>query len=89
MQIREHNNNTDDNIIKIIADHLGLSPLSLNRTIKIKVFGADDLDIYELLITLEDCFNIDFENNYNMINEKSTINDVISLVENAITQQLA
>jgi acyl carrier protein len=87
MQVNEQNNNIEDDIIKIIADHLGLFPLSLNKIIQIKYFGADDLDIYELLITLEECFNVDFED-YNKINKESNINDVISLVENAITQRL-
>jgi len=86
MEISEQNN-IDDDIIKIIADHLGLSPLSLDREMNIKTLGADDLDIYELLITLEECFNIDFKD-YSMINKESKINDVIRIVENATTQQL-
>ena len=87
MQISEQNNNTNDDIIKIIADHLGLSPLSLDREMDIDTLEADHLDIYELLITLEECFDIEFED-YNKINKESKINDIINLIENVTTQQL-
>ncbi len=53
---------TKDRINKVIKDQLGLHPVTLNESTRIKEdLGADSLDSVEIVLALEDEFQIHVE----------------------------
>lgn len=45
---------------KLLADHLGVEELKLNNDLRfIEDLGADSLDVVEIIIALEDEFNVE------------------------------
>ncbi|MDD3586625.1 MAG: acyl carrier protein [Thermoguttaceae bacterium] len=71
---------TEDKVIDIIAEQLGVDKANINRNTDIaNDLGADSLDIAELLIEFEEQFDIDIdeENAQNI----STVGQVIDQIQ--------
>jgi len=72
--------NIEEVIVKIIADHLGLSPLSLRVGMNIKEdLGADTLDLYELILTIEEIFKVEIS--HSELLRITFIKDIVIIVE--------
>lgn len=53
----------EENVIKIVGDHLGIPPFRLSlQTNLMDDLGADTLDVRELIITIEERFKIKIQN---------------------------
>lgn len=70
-----------DTVIRMIADHLGLPPSSLDlNALIMDDLGGDKLDHIELIITIEERFGINIPES-----ERATllrISDVVDYIEN-------
>ncbi|HHT87346.1 MAG TPA: acyl carrier protein [Clostridiales bacterium] len=69
-----------DKVIKILADYKGMSADKITAESTFSDLGLDSLDIVELIMTLEDEFNISLE-----INEELTnVGAVAKLIEEKV-----
>jgi acyl carrier protein len=64
---------TLNQIINIVADKLNISRDTISATSSFKDLGADSLDIVELIMTFEEAFNIEI--NDDQAESIATIND--------------
>ena len=70
-----------EKVQSLIAEHLSISTDKIKpESDFIADLEADSLDIVEMLISLEDCFGIEFEDG-EMVNIK-TVQDVVNFIEN-------
>ena len=70
-----------EKVQQLIAEHLSISADKIKpESDFITDLEADSLDIVEMLISLEDCFGIEFEDG-EMVNIK-TVQDVVNFIEN-------
>lgn len=72
--------------IKIIAEKLGIkeSEVSLDQFLS-KDLGADSLDVVEIIMEVEDVFNIKIEDTFTM--EDRTVGEVANLVEKLVDEK--
>jgi acyl carrier protein len=69
-----------ENIQKILGSQLGKDPLTIfaNQTI-IGDLGADSLDIVEIIVSIEEEFNIEIENSE--YSDLTTVGELMLLIE--------
>ncbi len=73
-------NDLSDRIQSIVADQLGVEPADVTKDASIlDDLGADSLDVVELVMTLEEAFNIEVPDE--AVEEMRTIGDVHRFVE--------
>jgi acyl carrier protein len=75
----------EDTVVRIIADHLGLPPATLNPHAHIfDDLGADSFDYIELIITIEERFGINI-----CVDERNSlqrISDIVAFLEKILPQ---
>ena len=75
-----------ETVVRIIADHLGLPPATLNPQSHIcSDLGADSFDHIELMITIEERFGVKIP--HDEINTLQRISDIIPFLERVLPQQ--
>ncbi|MBG9982264.1 acyl carrier protein [Aerococcaceae bacterium DSM 111020] len=62
----------------MLADRFGMQESYVKSDLAFSTFGADSLDVVELIMELEDIFNIKIEDE--KIGELTTIGDVVSYI---------
>lgn len=67
---------------KIIADQFGIEVNTLNNQDQLKKFNIDSLDIIEIVMAIEELFNIEIEDNE--YETAQTVDDIIKLVESKL-----
>lgn len=73
---------TLDKVKEMLSEQLGVKPEKINPESRVlEDLGADSLDVVELLMTLEDEFNIIVEEEDAI--KLKTVNDIISIIDNA------
>ena len=73
-----------DKIIAIVAEQFQADADELSEDTVLSELGADDLDIADLVLTLEDAFNTDVS--IDEANALCTVGDLADLAEKAIRQ---
>ena len=73
-----------DKIIAIVAEQFQMEPDELTEDTVLSEIGADDLDIADLVLTMEDAFDMDVT--IEQANALRTIGDLADLAEEAIRQ---
>lgn len=69
-----------DKVKKLLADQLNIAPEKITMTSKvIDDLGADSLDVVEMLMTLEDEFNVTVSDEES-VNLK-TVGDIVKLID--------
>ena len=69
----------EERVMEIVGDHLGIPILRLNAQIDIrKDLGADELDLRELIITIEESFHIKISNK--KMPDIKTIKDIVDKI---------
>ncbi len=77
-------NDLSDRIQSIVADQLGVEPADVTKDASIlDDLGADSLDVVELVMTLEEAFNIEVPDD--AVEEMRTIGDVQRFVESHVS----
>jgi len=77
-------NDLSDRIQSIVADQLGVEPAEVTKDASIlDDLGADSLDVVELVMTLEEAFNIEVPDD--VVEELRTIGDVQRFVESHVS----
>ncbi len=73
-------NDIQDRVIDILSSQLGVSvgDITLEKNIT-NDLGADSLDIYEIVIELEDEFEVIIEDD--VIDTLKTVNDIVLLIQ--------
>ena len=69
----------DSKIIKIIAEQLDIPVEELNRDTVFADLGADSLDLFEIVTTFEEEFNLEFEDDD--IEKIKTVGDACDYVK--------
>ena len=76
-------NNILDKIVEVLADQLGVDKSTINENSRIvEDLGADSLDVVELLMTLEDTYNIKVDDSE--ATGISTVGDIAKMLEGKI-----
>ena len=71
---------TANDIVKVIAEHLGLSPEDLDRQASLKdELGLGPIELNDLLSDLSQKFNVSFESSE--VANLTQVDDIVSLVE--------
>ncbi len=77
-------NDLSDRIQSIVADQLGVEPADVTKDASIlDDLGADSLDVVELVMTLEEVFDIEVPDD--VVEEMRTIGDVQRFVESHVS----
>lgn len=76
--------NTNDRLVRIIADEYKLAPETLQPDARLDELGIDSLSVMELLFKIEEEFGIRVPNDQVAL---LTIRDVVGYVDNLIAQQ--
>ena len=74
-----------DTIVSIVAEQFGLDTDEITEDTVLAEIGADDLDIADLVLTLEDTFNMDVS--VDEANALRTVGDLADLAEAFLRQQ--
>ena len=74
-----------DTIISIVAEQFQMEADELTEDTVLSEIGADDLDIADLVLTLEDTYNMDVS--VDEANAIRTVGDLADLAEEALRQQ--
>lgn len=74
-----------DKIIAVVAEQFQMEPDELSEDTILAEIGADDLDIADLVLTLEDMFDMDVS--VDEANALRTVGDLADLAEEALRQQ--
>ncbi len=74
-----------DKIISIVAEQFQLDEDEITEDTLLSEIGADDLDIADLVLTLEDAFDMDVS--VDQANALRTVGDLADLAEAALLQQ--
>ncbi len=76
-------NDLSDRIKSIVSDQLGVEPADVTKDASIlDDLGADSLDVVELVMTLEEAFNIEVPDD--AVEEMRTIGDIQRFVESHV-----
>ena len=71
---------TTTDIVKVIAEHLGLAPEDLDRQASLRdELGLGPIELNDLLSDLSQKFNVSFESED--VEGLNTVDDIVSLVE--------
>ena len=73
-----------DTVIAIVAEQFGMDTDELSEDTVLSEIGADDLDIADLVLSLEDAFDMDVS--IDEANALRTVGDLADLAENAVRQ---
>ncbi len=73
-----------DTVIAIVAEQFGMDTDELSEDTVLSEIGADDLDIADLVLSLEDAFDMDVT--IDEANALRTVGDLADLAENAVRQ---
>lgn len=73
-----------DRIIAIVAEQFQMDPDELTEDTVLSEIGADDLDIADLVLTLEDAFDMGVS--VDQANALRTVGDLADLAEEAVRQ---
>ena len=74
-----------DTIVSIVAEQFGMDADEITEDTVLAEIGADDLDIADLVLTLEDTFNMDVS--VDEANALRTVGDLADLAEAFLRQQ--
>ena len=74
-----------EKIRELIADKINCEPESITEETKFADLGIDSLDVTELVMSIEDEFNIELEINESMV----AVSDLIKAVESKIRSNSA
>lgn len=73
---------TLEKVRELLSEQLGVKPEKINPESRVlEDLGADSLDVVELLMSLEDEFNITVEEEDAI--KLKTVNDIITIIDNA------
>lgn len=70
-----------DKVKEIIADELGVSEDEITMDTTFEDLGADSLDLFQIINTLEEEFDIEFDNDES--SEIKTVGDAVEYVKSA------
>lgn len=70
-----------DKVKEIIADELGISEDEITMETSFEDLGADSLDLFQIINTLEEEFGVEFDNDDS--NEIKTVGDAVEYVKSA------
>ena len=70
-----------DKVKEIIADELGISEDEITMETSFEDLGADSLDLFQIINTLEAEFGVEFDNDDS--NEIKTVGDAVEYVKSA------
>ncbi|TLQ38481.1 acyl carrier protein [Ruoffia tabacinasalis] len=73
------NQNTLNTVREMIVDRFGVQEDKVNSEMTFEDLGADSLDVVELVMELEDQFNIQFDDE--RIEELSTVGDAVRYID--------
>lgn len=73
------NQNTLNTVREMIVDRFGVQEDKVNSEMTFEDLGADSLDVVELVMELEDHFNIQFDDE--RIEELSTVGDAVRYID--------
>lgn len=73
------NQNTLNTVREMIVDRFGVQEDKVNAEMTFEDLGADSLDVVELVMELEDQFNIQFDDE--RIEELSTVGDAVRYID--------
>ena len=77
-------NDLSDRIQSIVTEQLGVEPAEVTKDASIlDDLGADSLDVVELVMTLEEVFNIEVPDD--VVEEMRTIGDIQRFVESNVS----
>jgi acyl carrier protein len=77
-------NDLSDRIQSIVADQLGVEPADVTKDARIlDDLGADSLDVVELVMALEEAFDIEVPDD--VVEEMLTIGDIQRFVESHVS----
>ncbi len=74
-----------DTVIAIVAEQFGMDTDELSEDTVLSEIGADDLDIADLVLSLEDAFDMDVT--IDEANALRTVGDLADLAENAVSAE--
>ena len=74
-----------DKIISVVAKQFQMDADELTEDTVLAEIGADDMDVADLVLTLEDMFNMDVS--IDEANALRTVGDLADLAEEALRQQ--
>lgn len=74
-----------DTIIAIVAEQFGMDTDELSEDTVLSEIGADDLDIADLVLSLEDAFDMDVS--IDEANALRTVGDLADLAEKAVSAE--
>ncbi len=69
-------------VIAIIAEQLGISENEITEETVFADLGADSLDLFQIISSLEEEFDIEFDNDE--VEKIKTVGDAIEYVKNAV-----
>ena len=73
-----------DTVIAIVAEQFGMDTDELSEDTVLSEIGADDLDIADLVLSLEDAFDMDVS--IDEANALRTVSDLADLAEKSVRQ---
>ncbi len=71
-------------IIKIIAEQLNIEESSINENSTFNDLGADSLDLFEIIVALEEEFDMEFEGEE--LENIKTVGDAIEFIKEIMEQ---
>lgn len=71
-----------EKIIKIISNHSAVSEININSSDELAAIGIDSLGMVELIVDLEDEFDIQIDDSKLDPNMLKRVKDIINLVKN-------
>ncbi len=74
-----------DTVIAIVAEQFGMDTDELSEDTVLSEIGADDLDIADLVLSLEDAFDMDVS--IDEANALRTVGDLADLAEKAVSAE--
>lgn len=74
-----------DTVIAIVAEQFGMDTDELSEDTVLSEIGADDLDIADLVLSLEDAFDMDVT--IDEANALRTVGDLADLAEKAVSAE--